>query len=251
MVRSTTIPPPVGMADPGRQPRRACARGGLPQRRPVRRRCACSTNSVSSAARPAAYVLALLSRLTMPVVTTLHTVLAEPTAAQRAVLERIVEASSQGRGDGSQEAANSCAPSISVPDHKIEVIAHGIPDVAFVLPRTRPRPDLGPAGGRSVIPTFGLLCSQQGHRGRDRRHAGDPSKRRPDAVYVVLGATHPNLVRDQVARPIARALTSARARARRRGPRGLPWPVLSIRPRCSTSFRCATSTSPPTSTRRR
>ena len=31
----------------------------------------------------------------MPVVTTLHTVLAKPTAAQRAVMERLVEASSK------------------------------------------------------------------------------------------------------------------------------------------------------------
>ena len=46
------------------------------------------------------HILALLSRLTMPVVTTLHTVLAEPTAAQRAVMERIVEASVEGRRDG-------------------------------------------------------------------------------------------------------------------------------------------------------
>ena len=42
-----------------------------------------------------AHILVLLSRLTMPVVTTLHTVLAKPTAIQRAVMERIVEASSK------------------------------------------------------------------------------------------------------------------------------------------------------------
>ena len=39
-----------------------------------------------------AHILVLLSRLTMPVVTTLHTVLAKPTAVQRAVLEDIIEA---------------------------------------------------------------------------------------------------------------------------------------------------------------
>ena len=49
-----------------------------------------------------AHILELLSRLTMPVVTTLHTVLAEPTAAQRAVMERIIEASVEGRRDGQQ-----------------------------------------------------------------------------------------------------------------------------------------------------
>jgi hypothetical protein len=42
-----------------------------------------------------AHILSLLSRLTMPVVTTLHTVLARPTAIQRTVLNGIVEASSR------------------------------------------------------------------------------------------------------------------------------------------------------------
>src|SRR4030081_2186011 len=41
------------------------------------------------------HILELLSRLSMSVVTTLHTVLAEPTAVQRAVMDRIVEASSK------------------------------------------------------------------------------------------------------------------------------------------------------------
>jgi hypothetical protein len=41
------------------------------------------------------HILELLSRLSMPVITTLHTVLAKPTAAQRAAMERIVEASSK------------------------------------------------------------------------------------------------------------------------------------------------------------
>ena len=41
------------------------------------------------------HVMTLLSRLTMPIVTTLHTVLAEPKPAQRAVLDRIVEVSSK------------------------------------------------------------------------------------------------------------------------------------------------------------
>ena len=41
------------------------------------------------------HILTLLSRLTIPVVTTLHTVLSEPTKAQRDVLVRIIEMSSR------------------------------------------------------------------------------------------------------------------------------------------------------------
>jgi glycosyltransferase involved in cell wall biosynthesis len=140
-----------------------------------------------------AHILALLSRLTMPVVTTLHTVLAEPTAAQRAVLERIVEASSKVvvMAKKGRELLRSV---YQVPDDKIEVIAHGIPDVAFVGPDAA-KAKLG-FGGRSVILTFGLLSP---NKGIEVMIDAMPSilKRRADAVYVVLGATHPNLVWDE------------------------------------------------------
>src|SRR5438094_1520510 len=68
------------------------------------------------------HVLELLSRLTMPVVTTFHTVLANPTAAQRAVMERIVDASSKVvvMANKGRELLRSV---YQVPDDKIEVIA--------------------------------------------------------------------------------------------------------------------------------
>jgi glycosyltransferase involved in cell wall biosynthesis len=140
-----------------------------------------------------AHILVLLSRLTMPVVTTLHTVLAEPTAVQRAVLERIIEASSKivVMAKKGRELLRSV---YRVPDDKIEVIAHGIPDAAFVGPDAA-KAKLG-FGGRSVILTFGLLSP---NKGIEVMIDAMPSilKRRADAVYVVLGATHPNLVRDE------------------------------------------------------
>jgi glycosyltransferase involved in cell wall biosynthesis len=81
-----------------------------------------------------------------------------------------------------------------VPEDKIEVIAHGIPDVAFVGPDAA-KARLG-FSGRSVVLTFGLLSP---NKGIEVMIDAMPSilKRRPDTVYVVLGATHPNLVRDQ------------------------------------------------------
>ena len=89
---------------------------------------------------------------------------------------------------------NCCAAFIRVPHEKIEVIAHGIPDFPFVAPDAA-KAKLG-FSGRSVILTFGLLSPS---KGIEVMIDAMPSilKRRPDAVYVVLGATHPNLVRDQ------------------------------------------------------
>ena len=140
-----------------------------------------------------AHILELLSRLTMPVVTTLHTVLARPTAVQRAVMERIVEASSKVvvMANKGHELLRTV---YRVPDDKIEIIAHGIPDFPFI------GPDAAKAkrgfSDRSVILTFGLLSPS---KGIEVMIDAMPSilKRRPDAVYVVLGATHPNLVRDK------------------------------------------------------
>ena len=79
-----------------------------------------------------------------------------------------------------------------VPAEKIEVIPHGIPDSAFVEP-DEAKARLG-FGRKAVILTFGLLSP---NKGIEVMIDAMPSilKSRPDAVYVVLGATHPNLVR--------------------------------------------------------
>ena len=81
-----------------------------------------------------------------------------------------------------------------VPDEKIEIIPHGIPEFAFVEPDAA-KAKLG-FSNKSVILTFGLLSP---NKGIEVMIDAMPAilKTRPDAVYVVLGATHPNLVRDQ------------------------------------------------------
>jgi len=140
-----------------------------------------------------AHILVLLSRLAMPVVTTFHTVLADPTSAQRTVMERIVEASSKVvvMANKGRELLRDV---YRVADDKIEVIAHGIPDVAFVEPDAA-KAKLG-FEQKSVILTFGLLSP---NKGIEIMIDAMPSilKRCANAVYVVLGATHPNLVRNQ------------------------------------------------------
>lgn len=137
------------------------------------------------------HVTGLLSRLSMPIVTTLHTVLEKPEPAQRAVFERIVEASAKVVVMA-EKGGQLLRAVYGVPKEKIEVIPHGIPDCAFVEPDEAKR-HLGFAG-RRVILTFGLLSPS---KGIEVMIDAMPSilERCPDAVYVVLGATHPNLVR--------------------------------------------------------
>ena len=139
------------------------------------------------------HIVTLLWRLTMPIVTTLHTVLSEPTKAQRDVLARIVAASSKivVMAEKGRELLRLV---YQVPDEKIEIIPHGIPEFAFVEPDGA-KARLGFAN-KAVILTFGLLSP---NKGIEVMIDAMPLilKSRPDAVYVVLGATHPNLVRDQ------------------------------------------------------
>ncbi|MGO4668075.1 glycosyltransferase family 4 protein [Bosea sp. 2RAB26] len=139
------------------------------------------------------HIMALLSRLKTPVVTTLHTVLSEPTPVQRDVMEQIVDASTR-IVVMAEKGRDLLRTVYRLPADKIEVIAHGIPDVAFLAPDDA-KARLG-FSGRSVILTFGLLSP---NKGIEVMIDAMPAilRRRPDAVYVVLGATHPNLVRDQ------------------------------------------------------
>jgi glycosyltransferase involved in cell wall biosynthesis len=137
------------------------------------------------------HILTLLTQLRMPVVTTLHTVLAEPSPVQRRVLGDVVDVSTTVivMAEKGRELLRSI---YDVPPEKIRVIPHGIPDCAFV-DNSASKLTRGFAG-RAVILTFGLISP---NKGIEVMIDAMPEilRSRPDAVYVVLGATHPNLVR--------------------------------------------------------
>ena len=79
------------------------------------------------------------------------------------------------------------------PVDKIDLIPHGIPDVPFADPNYYK--DKFGVEGRPVLLTFGLLSP---HKGIENVISALPAIVRefPNVVYIVLGATHPNLVRD-------------------------------------------------------
>ncbi len=139
------------------------------------------------------HVLELLMRLAMPVVTTLHTVLEKPTIAQRIIMQKIIalSASIVVMADKGRDLLESV---YSAPSGKIQVIPHGIPDFAFVEPDVAKNKIA--LDGKSVILTFGLLSP---NKGIEHMIDAMPAivQRKADAVYVVLGATHPNLLRAQ------------------------------------------------------
>jgi glycosyltransferase involved in cell wall biosynthesis len=137
------------------------------------------------------HILRLLRRLKMPVVSTLHTVLATPNAAERRVLREIVDLSA-GVVVMAEKARGLLEAQYEVAGRKIDFIPHGIPDSPLVSPVAAKR--RRGFAGRPVLLTFGLLSP---NKGVEIMIDAMPAvlAARPDAVYVVLGATHPALIR--------------------------------------------------------
>jgi glycosyltransferase involved in cell wall biosynthesis len=136
------------------------------------------------------HLLALLKEVRMPVVTTLHTVLRDPNSAQRRVMEELVQ-----RSDRlvvmAQKGAEILRETYGVPDAKVDVIAHGIPDLPYI-DSSFYKAQFG-VDGRMVLLTFGLLGPGKGIENVIEA-LPEIVARHPNVVYLVLGATHPHLV---------------------------------------------------------
>jgi glycosyltransferase involved in cell wall biosynthesis len=138
------------------------------------------------------HILALLRELRMPVITTLHTVLREPDPNQRKVIKELAELSSR-LVVMSQHGVEMLQEVFGVPEEKIKLIPHGIPDVPFVDPNFY-KEQFGVEGKR-VLLTFGLLSPNKGIENVIEA-LPDILARNPDVVYIVLGATHPHVKRE-------------------------------------------------------
>ena len=136
------------------------------------------------------HLLALLDRTTLPVIVTLHTILEKPSADERRVLEGLLRRSARiivmaERGREILQRVYGASP------RQIVMIPHGVPDRALIEPD-----QLKARFGwqdRDVVLTFGLLAP---NKGIETIIEAMPAviAIRPRALYVVLGATHPNLV---------------------------------------------------------
>jgi glycosyltransferase involved in cell wall biosynthesis len=137
------------------------------------------------------HILRLLRRLKMPIVTTLHTVLREPDANQHLVMEEIA-ALSDRLIVMSEHSSRMLQDVFHVPAEKIDVIPHGVPDLPFGDPNYYK--DSSGTEGRAVLLTFGLLSP---NKGIERVIEALPRivSAHPEAVYVIVGATHPHIRR--------------------------------------------------------
>ena len=137
-----------------------------------------------------AHILELIDRTTVPLIVTLHTVLEKPSAQERAVLEGLLRRAAKvivmaERGRDILQRLYGANPA------SIAVIPHGVPDRTFVSPDAF-KARFGWQGKRIIL-TFGLLSPGKGIETVIEAMPAIVGKH-PDAVYVVLGATHPSLV---------------------------------------------------------
>ena len=136
------------------------------------------------------HILALLDRTTLPLIVTLHTVLERPGTEERRVMEGLLRRAARVVVMAERGREILCRVYGANPN-AIVMIPHGVPDRALADPALFK----GRFGweGRKVILTFGLLAP---NKGIETMIEAMPEivERNPDTVYVVLGATHPNLV---------------------------------------------------------
>lgn len=133
------------------------------------------------------YVLDLVDNLRVPVITTLHTVLPNPSGKQREVLRSLGQKSAKV-----VTMAKNTKPSLEnvygIEPAKTEVIHHGVP-YRFIESRDKLKEKHGLAGC-SVISTFGLLSPGKGLE-YGIEAVARVVKEHKDVVYLILGQTHP------------------------------------------------------------
>lgn len=139
------------------------------------------------------HILALLRELRMPIVTTFHTILHDPNPDQQRVLEEVA-ALSDRLVVMSKRGVEFLQKIYGVQPEKIDFIPHGIPDVPFVDPSFHK--DLFGVEGKTVLLSFGLLSA---NKGIETVIAALPAilARHPNVVYIILGATHPHVKRQE------------------------------------------------------
>jgi len=137
------------------------------------------------------HLLKLLADLRMPVVTTLHTVLKDPAPEYRDVMCKLSDLSDK-LVVMSHKAFELLQDIYAVPEDKIVFIHHGIPDTPFIDPSFDK--DKFGVEGKKVLLTFGLLSA---NKGIENVLQALPSviKKHPDVVYIILGATHPHVLK--------------------------------------------------------
>ncbi|MCR9228754.1 MAG: glycosyltransferase family 4 protein [Flavobacteriaceae bacterium] len=136
------------------------------------------------------YILPLLHRLNIPLITTLHTILETPSYTEKAILKEICKMSDRVVVM-SHKAVHFLVEIYDVPKEKIVLIEHGVPDIHFDKQESRKEFKLNE---KKLLLTFGFIGRNKGIETVIKALPQIIEKHR-EVLYIVLGKTHPNVLR--------------------------------------------------------
>jgi glycosyltransferase involved in cell wall biosynthesis len=137
------------------------------------------------------FLLSFINRLKKPFITILHTVLKEPNFMQQTIIKEIALKSSK-IVVMSKKAVLFLTSIYQIPQSSIKLIEHGVPDLEPILNNEVAQSEL--FRNRKVLFTFGLISR---NKGLETMIKALPSivAQHPDVLYVILGNTHPGVVK--------------------------------------------------------
>ena len=138
------------------------------------------------------YILSLVSQLKKPLITIFHTVLERPSGQQKIAIQNIAKKSDRAVVMGTY-AIQMLQQIYNIPKQKIAYIEHGAPDMEILS--GNPLQDDELFRGHQVLLTFGLLSRNKGLE-TVIRALPQIIKQHKDVVYVILGTTHPGILKN-------------------------------------------------------
>jgi len=136
------------------------------------------------------YILPLLHQLDIPLIVTLHTVIQTPSYAQKEILQRICKMANRVVVM-SHKAIEMLVEIYGVPKDKIAYVEHGVPNFRYIQEEVKKEFKLEK---KKVLLTFGFVSR---NKGIETAIQALPKvvEKHPDVLYIVLGKTHPNVLR--------------------------------------------------------
>ena len=136
------------------------------------------------------YILPLLHRLEMPLIVTLHTILKTPSYNEKAILQEICKMAHKVVVM-SHKAIEFLVNIYNVPEEKIVLIEHGVPDIHFSPEKSKKEFKLE---SKKVLLTFGFIGRNKGIE-TVIKALPKVIEKHSNVIYIVLGKTHPNVLR--------------------------------------------------------
>jgi len=136
------------------------------------------------------YILPLLHRLQIPLLVTFHTVLKSPSYTQKAIVQEICKMANK-IVVMSNIAIGFLTGIYNIPEEKIVLIEHGVPDLQFSQELSKKEFNLE---DKKVLLTFGLISRNKGIE-TVIKALPKVVEKYPETLYMILGKTHPNVLR--------------------------------------------------------